>query len=33
MSVSLEEGKKFIKQIPGKITVVFEEASNGIKNF
>ena len=31
MSVSLEEGKKFIKQIPGKITVIFEEASNGIK--
>ena len=31
MSVSLEEGKKFIEQIPGKIAVVFEDASNGIK--
>ena len=29
--VSLEEGKKFLKQVPGKITVVFEEASNGLK--
>ena len=29
-SVSLEEGKKILKQIPGKITVILEEATNGI---
>ena len=29
-SSSLEEGKKYLKNIPGKITVILEDATKGV---